>query len=154
MWSYFHSHYEAEFCVEALAKYQSLTNRLLEENTTRLDTRDLLNINSYMLVAYRERGNLISVEQTARELIRRTQDQPLNIWGSVTYCYTVASKYLSHVLKSRKDYEESWAHLGEAVTRLRIGDRECRTRAAQMQATIANRYLYLGYREKSLLEMS
>lgn len=141
MWSHYHSHFPGEFRIEALEKYQGLATAIIDGEN--YPSRGLLVVSDYMLAAYRERGNLSLAEILAGKLIESIDESTLQTWSSATYCYVVASKYLARVLWDREDEANCWEPLRNVVEKLRTGDRECRTRAAQVQETIARRYSHL-----------
>jgi len=125
------------------------------------DARALALRTEYMYAAFYHGHDLALTRELALELQRRTQSllvpgpdhhdddgdpppPPPPAWSRATYAYVLSSKLLAHVDQARGSHAGCHARLRDLAQRLRGGDDECRTRAAQVHEMLARRCRLFG----------
>ncbi|OAA74417.1 hypothetical protein LEL_07998 [Akanthomyces lecanii RCEF 1005] len=86
------------------------------------------------------REDKVLARYAANRLFVLTSNQPLTTWNPMTQAHVKAAKHLSQVLWwNDQDHERSLAISRTVAISLSRGDRECRTRALQIQKMVEDR---------------
>ncbi|KAM3554285.1 hypothetical protein ARSEF4850_006525 [Beauveria asiatica] len=132
----FHGYFDTKFSTDKFEVYKAIGKDILQRNS--LGNEQIMVASNFLTATARE--DQVLARYTANRLFVLTSNQPLTTWNSATQAHVKAAKYLSRVLRwDDQDYESSLAISRNLAISLSQGDRECRTRALQIQMIVEER---------------
>ena len=160
MWSHFFKYWERRLLAPStlLRKFQHVWDMVHDRKGMKLHAEEAISVHYYYTYAayYLGGTNSLLAENMMHDLFDRTARffsmVPEPRWSLTTLAFAFSARISALIRRSEGDSESCRRVMNVAIEKLRMGDRECVTRAAMLSSVLAKWLRQWDFLEESQME--